>query len=293
MSRPLAIDDEDRGEPRAGRLIVVRRVKPAFESADISRWFRGDRFRTAYFTAYTLILADESEFVGIVRAFLPQVQAPRLRKPLKAWLGQETTHGVQHIRAQQALERGGLRFRGFLAVVRFVYYTVIARLLGRRLMLGVVAGLEHFNTMLAEICLRDPEYFRGCDRELALLLRWHLAEEIEHRAVVHDVAVHVGIGRFTRVFTGFIAFFFFSTTLFVTAGWFALQTGDVFRLSTYRQGLRFLFTEERFAGYFVRYLSDYCRRDFHPLGRHTDALAERVLEDATITPQAPIGLAEA
>ncbi len=258
--------------------LQIRRVRPDFDKVSEPLWFRGDRFRTDFYNAYAMLLADEYEFVRIIRPFLLEVGAGDLHAQLKAWLIQESLHGVQHTKAHAYLDRTGIRFRAYQRLMRFVYYRVIAPALGARLMLGMIAGLEHFNTLLGEMCLRSPDYFRNTDSEMNLLLRWHFAEEIEHRAVIHDVTAALGMSYFTRVLTGIIAFFFYSTTLLVTAWWFAVQNGHVLRISTHRSALAFLFFEERFVDHVVRYLREYFRKNFHPLDKDIDQLSARVFE---------------
>ncbi len=267
-------DGEFRGK---GRLLRVRRVRPQFDCATAGLWFRGDRFRTDLFNAYTLLLCDEHEFVAIMRPYVGQVSNNELNRQLRAWLGQEASHGAQHGAARVYLRRLGLRFRKFHELERFVYYRVLFPALRSRQRVALIAGLEHFNTLLGEMCLCKAEYFDATDSELSLLLRWHFAEEIEHRAVVHDVADDLGVGYFTRVAMGIVAFVLYPATLFVTAFWFAAQTGDALRWSFYRGWFRFLFFEERFAAFFLSYFGAYLAPGFHPLKRASDPFAERAL----------------
>lgn len=43
----------------------------------------------------------------------------------------------------------------------------------------------------------DLEKF-GADPQMLDLYRWHGAEEVEHRAVAHEVATYFGVGYFRR-----------------------------------------------------------------------------------------------
>ncbi len=277
--------------PEPERVVLVRRVRPQFEKVELRLWFRGDRFRTALFNAYTMLLGDEFEFVAIMRRYLPAVQEESLRLQLKGWLGQEAAHGVQHRNAYDYLDRMRLRYRSYHAVENFVYFHALFPILGARQRVALVAGLEHFNTLIGEMCLRPADYFAGADPELSLLLTWHFAEEIEHRAVVHDVAQELEVGYFTRVLTGVLAFVLYSSTLLVTAFWFAFQTGDVLRLSTYRTLYRFLFVEERFVFLFCAYAREYLSPRFHPLNRRTDAYAERALLSVPVAKRDAVAVA--
>lgn len=260
------------------RIIARRRVAPDFNVVRGDRvWSSAECFSSDFCNAYTLLLTDESQFVRIVRHGLVGLEDPVLQRQLKGWLAQETSHGFQHTKAQQVLDRQGLRHHTVLRVLRFINFNVFSRLLGHRLMLFVVAGLEHFNTMLGEMFLRRPASLDEADERMALLLRWHFAEEIEHRAVIHDVATAHGMGYLLRVFTGALAFFFYASNLLVVAWVFTVQRGGLLRLSSYRTAFRFMFVDERFVQYFLVYFRDYLHRRFHPLDRHIDGLAEPIL----------------
>jgi uncharacterized protein len=264
--------------PQPARTIARRSVAPDFVEARSERvWSHADGFVPDFCNAYTLLLTEESQFVRIVRHGLVGLEAPVLRSQLKGWLAQETSHGIQHTKALHVLDLQGLRHGALLRMLHFINFKVFSRLLGQRLMLFVVAGLEHFNTMLGEMFLRRPASLDDADERMAQLLRWHFAEEIEHRAVIHDVATAHGMSYLLRVGTGALAFFFYAWNLLVVAGVFAVQRGGLLRLSTYRSAFRFMFVDERFVQYFLLYFAGYLRPRFHPLDRHTDYLAEPIL----------------
>ncbi|ABC36172.1 metal-dependent hydrolase [Burkholderia thailandensis] len=262
--------------PQPDRVIPVRRVRPRFDDVEGRLWFGGDRFRTALFNAYTMLLCDEFEFVAIARDYLPAIRDEHLRRQLKSWLGQEAAHGVQHRKACDYLDRVGLRYRGFHKVENFLVFRFLFPLLGRKLRIALIAALEHINTLMGEMCLRRPDYFARANRELGLLLSWHFAEEIEHRAVIHDVADAAGVGYVTRITVGAFAFALYSGVLFATTFWFAAQSSDLLRPSTYVQWFRFMFVDERFAQFMLAYARAYLSPHFHPLKRDSDHFAEAV-----------------
>ncbi|MDT8997721.1 metal-dependent hydrolase [Paucibacter sp. APW11] len=262
--------------PQPDRVIATRPVRPAFERAEKRLWFRDDRFGTAFFNAYLLLLCDEFEFVAIVRRYLADVSDPALKAQLKGWLGQEAAHGVQHRKACVHLDRVGLRYRGYHKVLSFVVFRVLFALMSRRLRIAVIAALEHLNTMLGEMCLRKVDYFGDSDAELSLLLRWHFAEEIEHRAVIHDVAEALRVGYVMRVLAGGLAYLLYTGILMATTVWLLLQNFDWCRPSTYWRLLRFAFVDERFVQYSLAYARDYLAPSFHPLGRDCDRYAAPV-----------------
>ena len=264
--------------PDADRVIPVRQVRPRFGAVPDRLWFGGNRFRTAFFNAYLMLLCEESEFVSIVRKYLPALPDGTLRQQLKSWLGQEASHGVQHRKACLCLDRMRLRYRAYQRIVSFITFRMLFPILSKRFRISLVAGLEHFNTMIGEMCLSRPDYFANVDPELALLLRWHFAEEIEHRAVMHDVAEKTGVGYLVRILAGIVAFILYTGILFVTACWFAMQSLDLLRPSSYGQMARFLLVDERFVQFSLSYLRAYLAPRFHPLQRASDRFSEPVFQ---------------
>lgn len=265
------------------RVISVRQVRPQFETVEDRLWFGSDRFRTAVFNAYTVLLCDEFEFVTIVRNFLPEIRDDKLRSQLKSWLGQEASHGMEHKKACACLYRVLPRYRGIHNVMSFLIFRLLFPLLSRKLRIGLVAALEHFNTMISEMCLCQPDYFANANKELSLLLSWHFAEEIEHRAVIHDVSQAMGVGYFSRIGTGIFAFALYTGALFTTAFWFAVQSLDIVRPSTYYQMFRFIFVDERFAQFFLLYAREYLSPRFHPLNRDSDRFSDPVFQRLAAT----------
>ncbi|GMA87789.1 hydrolase [Angustibacter aerolatus] len=58
--------------------------------------------------------------------------------------------------------------------------------------MAIVAAVEHFTTFLGHWLLNSPALDRaGADPVMLDLLRWHAAEEVEHRSVAFDLAHHL------------------------------------------------------------------------------------------------------
>lgn len=64
--------------------------------------------------------------------------------------------------------------------------------------LALVAAVEHITAFLGNWILNSPGLdIAGADERMLDLLRWHGAEEVEHRSVAYDVFMHVD-GRYVR-----------------------------------------------------------------------------------------------
>jgi predicted metal-dependent hydrolase len=71
--------------------------------------------------------------------------------------------------------------------------------------LADVAALEHFTAMLGQWVLQNRGLdYAGTDPVMLDLLRWHGAEEVEHRSLVFDVYQHVCGNYFIRAFSMFM-----------------------------------------------------------------------------------------
>jgi predicted metal-dependent hydrolase len=66
----------------------------------------------------------------------------------------------------------------------------------------MVAALEHYTAILGEWILDTPQHdAMGTDPVMLDLLRWHGAEEVEHKAVAFDTMKHLRAGYWRQVRT--------------------------------------------------------------------------------------------
>ena len=247
------------------RSLAPRRLE--FDShAEIRKhWFEDDAFRTHMLNAYTLLVPEGEKFIHRnVEHVESRVRDGQLKAQLQGFFAQELGHAGQHQRCYKLLERQGYRFRALLAGYKWFTYSFMERLAGRTLSLSVAAGLEHFNAMIAEIGLEKSDYFEGSDPELSRLMQWHFTEEIEHKAVVHEVLDHVSPGYFLRVIGGLFGYVLFALDLTMVAAWLGLQDGSLFSPKSWLSAFRYWFTRERVFFRMARGIAAYLRPRFHP-----------------------------
>ncbi len=73
--------------------------------------------------------------------------------------------------------------------------------------MALIAAIEHYTAFLGDWVLNAEELDRrGADPTMLDLLRWHGAEEVEHRSVAFDLFVHLDGGYRRRVRTWAVAF---------------------------------------------------------------------------------------
>ena len=110
-----------------------------------------------------------------------------------AYVAQEAQHHAQHHRFNQILVG---HYPGLSRVDRGIA-RVLARLRRRstRFGLAFAAGFETIAFVSARWVDRHQRLLRDADPTAATLFLWHLAEEVEHKEVAHDVYQAAGGGR--------------------------------------------------------------------------------------------------
>ncbi|WP_328558186.1 MULTISPECIES: metal-dependent hydrolase [unclassified Streptomyces] len=196
--------------------IVPRRVSFDWRDTPL-HWIPDEPTATHVINVLHLLLpAGERWFVRVLKEALPLVRDPGLRKDVKGFMGQEATHSVQHAYVLDHLAAQRLDTSGFTRHVDFLF----EKLLGEEPPLGVpvparewlrfrlsmVAAIEQFTAVLGDwVLTAEGLDLADADEVMLDLLRWHGAEEVEHRAVAFDLYQHcggTGVPRYARRIAG-------------------------------------------------------------------------------------------
>ncbi|MGE0404116.1 MAG: metal-dependent hydrolase, partial [Kofleriaceae bacterium] len=179
-------------------------------------------------------------------------------------------HAHAHDEFNAILRAQGYDVDKFLASYK-KWSTRIEKRTSPELRLAVTAACEHFTAIMAE-----GAFTRGvldeAAPEMRLLLAWHAAEEIEHKAVAFDVLQIVDPRYRTRVLGLVLA----TLTL---GGFWAWGAASLMRQDglTGRKALKEVNAQRRtdpmIRRVFVRGIRQYLRRDFHPNQNNDRALA--------------------
>ncbi|TQL66898.1 hypothetical protein FB381_0767 [Nocardioides albertanoniae] len=170
-------------------------------------WIPGEVFASHYISVLHLLLPEgERWFVKVFSEILPLIEDDQLREDVIGFIGQEGVHASSHQGVQDYFNDNGLDVRPFAAEIEALF----KKILGDRDLTGrakeewlieraaIIAGLEHLTAVLGNWVLNSPELdAAGADETMLDLLRWHGAEEVEHRNVAYDVFQHVD-GRYSR-----------------------------------------------------------------------------------------------
>lgn len=147
---------------------------------------------------------------------LPLLEDQRLYEEVVGFVGQEATHASSHEGAREHLASIGLDVAPMTRRLEWLVDHVLddRGLTGRAKhawlceRLGLFAALEHYTAVIGEWLLHaDQLEQKGMHPTMLDLVRWHGAEEVEHRNVAFDAFMYVDGSYFRRVRTAFLASF--------------------------------------------------------------------------------------
>jgi hypothetical protein len=138
------------------------------------------------------IIAEQGEAVMVKKSsqYLKEINDETLKTRVKIFFGQEATHRNVHIHYNQCLRGVGYRVDLLFPLVK-AFLTFLVKFLPDKWLLASMVSSEYITSMIAE---RTFERGFGSDvinsdNEIARFWRWHLAEEVEHRTVLHELYI--------------------------------------------------------------------------------------------------------
>ncbi|MBY8883531.1 metal-dependent hydrolase [Streptomyces sp. PTM05] len=173
-------------------------------------WIPGDPMATHTINVLHLLLPEgERWFVRVFKQALPLITDERVREDVVGFVGQEAMHAEAHQGVLDHLLAKGLDPAPYVRQIEWLF----RRVLGDRPGLSpaqqrehvvervaIIAAIEHFTAFLGDWVLNADELDRaGADPVMLDLLRWHGAEEVEHRSVAYDLLCHLDPGYARRV----------------------------------------------------------------------------------------------
>ncbi|RSS76785.1 metal-dependent hydrolase [Streptomyces sp. WAC06614] len=181
--------------------LQARNVSFGWEDTPL-HWLPGDPFTTHTINVLHLLLpAGERWFVHVYKQALPYVRDERLREDVIGFIGQEAMHAAAHDDVLPHLKRLGLDPTPYTAQVDWLFEKLLgdrtlppgrARVWWLKERVALIAAIEHYTAFLGNWVLNADELDRrGADPMMLDLLRWHGAEEVEHRSVAFDLFQHL------------------------------------------------------------------------------------------------------
>jgi predicted metal-dependent hydrolase len=193
--------------------ILPRKVEFDYSNTPL-HWIPGDPFTSHVLNVLHITLpAGEFWFCRVYNKALPLVTDDKLREDVQAFLRQESMHARAHDAAlKHYLPARGIQTQTFTDHMDWFF----RELLGEKVFglvqakpggwlerswlkfrLGVIAAIEHFTGVLGSYALNNHTW-DNADPVMLDTLRWHGAEEVEHRCVAYDLYQHAGGGYFHR-----------------------------------------------------------------------------------------------
>ena len=199
--------------------IKPRKVKFEWKDTPID-WIPNQPFISYFINEINMILpAGEFWFCRLYNKVLPQITDEKLKEDVRAFIRQEAMHAqahssankeyltVRNIDIQRNLDIMELLFTKVLADKPFTVVPVPGPLEHQwdLFRLGIVATVEHMTCVLGKYVLYNKKWAElGADANMLDLVKWHGAEEIEHRTVAFDLYRHLGGGYISRYYQSVI-----------------------------------------------------------------------------------------
>lgn len=203
-----------RAASRSDAPLIARKV--AFDwSKTPLEWIPGQPFASHFINEINLLLpAGEFWFCKLYNKALPHITDAKLREDVQLFIRQEAMHARAHDGAiADYLQAHGIETESNTRQEARLFEELLAdEPFGRKLpefaqrqwllfRLGVVAAVEHMTCVLGKYALENRHWDEaGADPVLLDLIRWHGAEEVEHRNVAFDVYRHLGGGYVSRYY---------------------------------------------------------------------------------------------
>ena len=170
--------------------LTVRRIRFDWEDdVDPDRWHHTMPEFGAGANAVSLLMPHAEPFViKAVRRGLEECvdPTPELRAEVDLWANQEAVHFKQHRAFNRRLTERSAAARVLDRLGDWIFASLARRSTAFGLAFAAAFELVAFSAARwAEAGLR--KYFGGADERSATLFLWHLAEEIEHKGIAHDV----------------------------------------------------------------------------------------------------------
>ncbi|WP_084336649.1 metal-dependent hydrolase [Actinomadura oligospora] len=202
--------------------IRPRRVVFDWSSTPL-HWIPGDPVATHIINSFHIVLPEgEKWFIQAVRDARPHLRDETLLEEIRGFIGQEMVHARSHQGVlDQILEANGIdteRITRQMAAGNAQRPADMEKLKARsprswrrrlRFELAAVSSIEHYTAVLGQWIMDNRRLDEaGVDPTMLDLLRWHGAEEVEHRSVVFDTYQAMG-GRYPMRVAAWVVSLFF------------------------------------------------------------------------------------
>jgi predicted metal-dependent hydrolase len=186
----------------------------AFDATDAC-FIPGDPFASHVMNVLHMLLpAGERWLCRVYRQAEPLIEDAQLADDVRGFILQEAAHANAHAGVLAYYAERGVELEPFNGEVQWLFTRLLgdapfgsARLHRAALKrpwlqfrLGLIAAIEQFTCVLGHWILDNHALeAAGADPAMLALLRWHGAEEVEHRHVAFELHQHLSAGRGARL----------------------------------------------------------------------------------------------
>ncbi|QKW06557.1 metal-dependent hydrolase [Streptomyces sp. NA04227] len=210
MSKTVATDEHE------DLVLTPRDVRFDWSSVPV-HWIPNEPTATHVINVLHMLLPEgERWFVRVFQQAVPLITDDELRERVLGFTGQEAMHASAH---QEVLDdlftAKGVDIGPYLTQIEYLFNHLLGDRPGlsptreREFLIervAIIAGIEHFTAFLGDWILNAKALDRrGADAMMLDLLRWHGAEEVEHRSVAYDLLRHLDPGYVRRARTMIIS----------------------------------------------------------------------------------------
>ncbi|MFO1480906.1 MAG: metal-dependent hydrolase [Turneriella sp.] len=163
--------------------------KPTFDFSQISRYYFADNAWVTHTmnALHVIVPIGELFFIRAVPGLADQAPAAQ-KQDIRKFIGQESVHDQVHRQFWQTLREQKLPVDVFAEFFRSTAIDtmepIVERLLGKKFLLAATVGFEHYTAALADIAFAPgSRLLSSMQKDVADMMRWHAAEEIEHKSV--------------------------------------------------------------------------------------------------------------
>jgi uncharacterized protein len=168
--------------------IVARNIRFGILDAPKRHWFDGSLHKTALLDALSVFLPEgERYFIRSLKHFAPMLNDKELAREIMGYSIQEAYHTREHEEYNRALESLGYDVEDMERPIKSALGMSVSPLFR----LATTCAIEHITASTSANTLQYPEIFEGADPRYRRLWSWHALEELEHKAVAHDIFMHV------------------------------------------------------------------------------------------------------
>ncbi|UFS98536.1 metal-dependent hydrolase [Nocardia huaxiensis] len=211
MAKRAATEQTYREE---AHVIAARDVKFTWDDVPL-HYVPNEPFASQFWNIMHLIVPEgEKAMAGTVSEALPYITDERLHEEAVGFIGQEAMHAVSHESYHDRLAEQGIDIEPILRNWEFWLRQVLtdhalparAKKAWLNERLAMFAAFEHFTAIVGQWLLDNEALAESGTHPMMLdILKWHGAEEVEHRNVLFDVYQHVDGSYARRVRTAILA----------------------------------------------------------------------------------------